>query len=226
MVEKTIKRQIAHKVTIEDLKRYPYVKQEGWLPNFLDFPNKKVSRVNILGTIILKPINENNEQKMLVIDDGTDQIEVRTFENDFDFTKFVVGDLINIIGKVREFNNNKYVIPEILNKISNLKMIELRKKEIKLENMKLKKNKPKDVFLGKKINKPKQVEEKKNEEVKTPLIYDKIINEIRKLDRGNGANIQEILVNTNLINKEILITELLEKGDVFEISPGKIKILE
>ena len=222
MTEKTRKREIAYKISIESLKKYPYCQQEGWLPNYVEFQDNKISRVNIFGTVILKPISENVQHNIIVIDDGTDQIEIRTFEQDFNFDEFNVGDLINIIGRVRDFNNNRYVIPEIIKKIKDLKIIELIRKELRIEELKYLKNKVAKVNT-KIVSSNK---EEKIEEPKSLPIYEKIINEIRNLDKGNGADIQEVLINTNLINREELITELLQKGDIFEINPGKVKILE
>lgn len=213
--EQKRKRQIAYKVTIENLKKYPYHQQEGWLPNYVYFQNKKISRVNIIGVVILKPISD--QQNMIVVDDGTDQIEVRTFENDFNFNQFEIGGIVNIIGRIREFSNNRYIVPEIIKKTNDFKMLELRKKELKVEELKFKKFKIEET--------PAKVEEEIIEDKVLP-VYEKIINEIKKLDKGDGASIQEVLINTNLIKREEVITELFQKGGIFEISPGKVKILE
>ena len=222
--QRKVKREIAHKVTLENLKKFQFHQQSGWLPNYVEVYNKKISRVNIIATIILKPISENSQQNTIVIDDGTDQIEVRTFEQDFDFNKHNVGDIINLIGRIRVFNNNRYIVPEIIKQISNLKFLELRKKELEFEKRQYNQNI--DLRKVKKEENHQEIKEVKIEKNKEDLVYNRIIKEIRRIDKGEGANIQEVLINTNLINKEELITELLEKGDIFEISPGKFKILE
>tara|TARA_Y100000034_G_scaffold14075_1_gene14720 strand:+ start:28802 stop:29470 length:669 start_codon:yes stop_codon:yes gene_type:complete len=222
MVKESNKRQIAYKISIEDINKYPYHKQEGWLPNYIDFQNKKVSRINIISTIILKPMEGDVKQDVIVVDDGSDQIEVRTFEDDFDFKTYEIGEIVKIIGRIREFNDKKYIIPEIIKKMKDVKVLELRKKELIIEKLKNKEKKNENKIIEKK---PEPKEEKiiKSESLST---YDKIISEIRKIDKGNGVNIQDILINLNILNGEELITELLQKGDVFEISPGKVKVLE
>ena len=215
MPEEIRKREIAHKVTIEILNKFPYKEQSGWLPNYIEYKNKKISRVNLIATIILKSEQENEQQKVMFIDDGTDQIEARTFENDFNFERYNIGDVINVIGRIRLFNNKKYIVPEIIKKIKNMKLLELRNKELELERIRLSK-----------IKEVKKVYEE-NIKIEGNLpIYNKIIDEIKKQDKGDGVSIQQILIDTNLINRDELITELLEKGDIFEISPGRVKILE
>ena len=98
---KTIKRQVAHIVQINDIINAPYTKQEGWQPNYLTINNKKVSRVNIIGTIVSIPTTELNFNSA-VIDDGTNNITIRSFENIILLKVFNTGEIIQIIGKPRE----------------------------------------------------------------------------------------------------------------------------
>lgn len=51
------------------------------------------------------------------------------------------------------------------------------------------------------------------------------LNIIRTLDTGNGASFEEIAKQIGQ-NAEDIITNLLARGDIFEIAPGKLKILE
>lgn len=220
MADEKTRREIAYKIRICDLKKSLYCKQEGWLPNYVQFKDKKVSRVNIIGTVILS--SNSPQQNVLVIDDGTDQIETRTFENDADMSKFNVGDIINLIGRVREFSNEKYIAAEIIKKVDNARLLELRKKEILLDNL------AHDAAYDQEPDKPDKSAESQDSDTESKIFgaYEKLIHEIRSLDDGSGASIQDALVNSNLINGEELIMELLQRGDIFEISPGKVKILE
>ena len=49
---------------------------------------------------------------------------------------------------------------------------------------------------------------------------------IKEVDAGQGADTQEIITKLNVEDAESIITKLLEQGEVFEIKPGKLKILE
>jgi len=48
---------------------------------------------------------------------------------------------------------------------------------------------------------------------------------IRELDKGDGANFEDVAKKLGPKGEEI-ITNLLAKGDIFETRPGKLKILE
>ncbi|MBS3113122.1 hypothetical protein J4418_03500 [Candidatus Woesearchaeota archaeon] len=78
-MEQSIKqRQIAYKISLSDIHTNDFIKQEGWEPNYIMCGDKKISRVNLIGTVI-SPIN--SEQNYLVIDDGKSNIVLRQFEN-------------------------------------------------------------------------------------------------------------------------------------------------
>jgi len=56
--------------------------------------------------------------------------------------------------------------------------------------------------------------------------YQKILNVITILDKGEGVDVQEVVNNIKIDNCENIVQNLIEEGEVFEISPGKVKILE
>ena len=49
---------------------------------------------------------------------------------------------------------------------------------------------------------------------------------IKKLDKGEGVTFEDVIKNSATSKAETIITKLLENGDVFEIKPGKLKVLE
>lgn len=77
----------------------------------------------------------------------------------------------------------------------------------------LKKTSPKWKTYYEKIQKPKQPT------TTNPLDI------IRELDRGEGANFEEVAKKLGPKGEDI-ITSLLARGDIFETKPGKLKILE
>jgi len=68
----------------------------------------------------------------------------------------------------------------------------------------------------------KTVEEELVEE-KSPI--DNLLNTIRNLDKGDGVDIEELL-KLKGENSESLISTLLKEGELFELKPGRIKVLE
>ncbi len=208
------KRQVAYKIRIKDILNGSYVKEEGWQPNYIEVNGNKVSRVNLIGIVVLK-----SDQNNMVLDDGSGRVPLRVFENNGFFEKVDVGDIVLLIGRPREFGSEKYVMPEIIKKIEDSGWANVRKKELKLN----------DVVIN-------EVEEKA-EEVKGVVEEvegaddpetnsDKIFNFIKESDKGEGVNTEDVLGNIKEEGAEGMINKLLERGEIFEVSPGKLKVLE
>ncbi len=195
------KRQIAKISDIQSIQLGKYIKEEGWEPNYiLTDNNRKLSRVNIIGTIV------GREEKSITIDDGNATISLKTFEVTNIFTGFDIGQTVLVIGRPREFNDEKYILAEIVQSVDP-KWIEVRKKEF-------------DTI-------EEEPEETKEEIIVDEIVvtdnFDKILEKIKELDKGMGVEMQ------NLISQgydESAINKLLENGELFEISPGMLKILE
>lgn len=208
------KRQVAYKVKIKDILDGVYVKEEGeWTPNYIEINEKKISRANIIGTVVLKQDDENLNYQNLTLDDGSGKISIRSFDKDNFFKDVDIGDVVLLIGRPRQFASEKYVVPEILRKIENKKWIDVRKLELKKEK--------------------KNVTEVKEEEIKTVNIENveespnsRIIQLIKKLDIGGGADADKIISKSNVKEADSIIKNLLEEGEIFEIKPGKYKVLE
>ena len=204
------KRQVAHKLMIKDILNAHYVKEEGWNPNYLVLEDKRqVSRVNLLGTIIDKDVNVKSNYQSLIVDDGYGNVSLRNFENKNAFDDVNIGDSILIIGRPREFGHEKYIVPEIIKKIENKEWIELRKLE-----------------LGKNVEVPK-------EEVEVKKIQEEVVDDgndvfciVKNLDKGDGADFNDVVGKLNKENSEGIINNMIKIGELFEIRPGKIKVLE
>lgn len=195
--QKSFQRQIAYKVRISDILN-------------IKLNESSISRVNVIATVVYKS-EQQSSYASAVADDGTGKILLRSFENKDVFSKVDVGDLVLIIGKAREFNNERYILPEILKKIDNVEWTNVRKLELK--NF--------DVIEDKniKIEDKSLVEDAANTNEEIYLL-------IRKLDTGEGALIDDVVKNSNNREAENIINKLLKNGDIFEIKPGKLKVLE
>lgn len=243
------KRQIAYKISIEELNSGSYVKQEGWKPNYiLTKDGRKVSRVNLFATIISIQ-SDSPTQTNISIDDGTGNLTIRTFE-ETDMTKGLeIGEIITVIGRPREFNDLKYIVPEILKKIKDTKWIEVRQKELAI--FKIKNNLHEESpIIPNSTNKIKEVNEKKDislnessvkEDVKKEVIEkpkedlpindninpkQKVYLTIKKLDKGEGVDIDDVIIFSKIEESEEIIKMLLKEGEIFEIKKGRLKVLE
>ncbi len=200
------KRQVAYKIRISDILNSNFEKNE-FSVGFIKINNVDISRVNIVGSIVFKNVQENNVSA--VMDDGTGKILLRTFESSYLFTKIDVGDIVLAIGRLREFNNEKYIVPEILKKTS-LEWFNARKAE--LENT--------ETDIGSKsFNRNEVVENIQNTNDEVYLL-------VKSLDKGDGVSIEDVINASKSENPEGIINKLLESGDIFEIKPGKLKVLE
>lgn len=213
-----IKRQIAEKLWIADLKDGQYIKEEGLRPNYVLLKNNhKVSRVNLVGTVV--SINEDRGYKDICIDDGSAKISIRAFEQNPSMDALDIGDPIFMVGRPREYGQEIYVLPEIISKITDHKWLEVRMLELK---------KLKVIAATEHEIAPPEAPEEDNE-VEEEVVEDKnsvaVKAAIKELDSGSGADYEEIIKKSGP-DAEKIIANLLKNGDAFEVSPGKLKLLE
>ncbi len=116
MPEQFQDRQIAVKLRIKEIKEGNYVVEEGWKPNYLlTKEGEKVSRVNLMGVVLDK--EESGSMFNLVLDDGSGKIIIRSFEEIKNLKEIGVGEGVLVIGRIRAYNDDNYIAPEIIKKI-------------------------------------------------------------------------------------------------------------
>src|SRR3989344_1491045 len=190
----TQKRHTAVKVSVETLQKGRFVKEEGWAPSYIDINGSHIHRINLMA-VVVAAANES-EIKNFVVDDGTGSITVRSFEYSWPVQ---VGELVAIIGRPREYNNERYLVPEIVKKIKNRKWIEVRKLE---------------------LFSPPEKNDAPAEELEGNNRLDVIFDIIKKLDVGQGVAIENIIEKTGLPDVEQIVADLIKEGEIFEIRPG------
>jgi RPA family protein len=204
-----LKRVIAKKVFVSDIINSTYIKKSGWEPSGILTKYGEVSRVDIIGIIV----SISKEDKTLILDDGTGNILCRFFDNFDMLEKLVPGELVNIIGRPRELNDSRYVFPEIVKKVEDKRWYKARQMELQLQ--------------GKTGSIKLPVEQKETAEENTEIgPYQQVLNSIAILDKGNGVDVQEIINHVKIKDSEKIINSLIEEGEIFEISPGVVKLLE
>jgi len=115
------KRLPASRVYIRDILNGYFVKSEGdFEPNYLITREaRKVYRVKVVATVVREPaISEDETYGKFQIDDGTGTIWVLGFRDDTRFVRLVrKGDLVQIIGKVAEWRDDKQILVEGVTKV-------------------------------------------------------------------------------------------------------------
>jgi len=215
--KRSIQRETAFKLWIKEVVEGTYAAQEGWKPNYLITQHGKVMRINLMGVVVSKANTDLLSYDFIMIDDGTARVTIRSFDNMKVFKDFEVGQIVNIIGKPREYAREIYVVPETIQRMEDKTWLEVRKKEMEIY----------PYHLIPKEEKQQQNEEIIIEEVKDgkEASLDKLLVLIKSLDKGAGVEIEEIILKSEQGNPETHIKTLLEQGDIFEIKPGRVKVL-
>lgn len=245
------KRLTAVKTRIKPLYQGRYVKGEGFESNYVVTPDGlKVSRARILGTIMKKFVNEEGTYGFLVLDDETDTIRMKVFKDMSVMEDINQGDLVDVIGKIREYDEELYLMPEIIKKIENSNFLILRKAELLEQEKELQKirdkvnglkEKTSDLDEIKKLAKadgidgdiveaiiqssePEEPEKKKNEK---KSVKEEVLKLIDKLDEDTGAEYSAIMEELDFEETQVeeVINDLLSEGTCYEPRPGRIKRL-
>lgn len=108
-------RLTARKVRIDDIKTGQYYEQEGFDPNYLLTPyGLSVSRSRVLGTVVDTFVNDDESYGAVTIDDGSGTIRGKFFQDLEMMEDLEEGDVVELIGKVKEYDGERYVNPELV----------------------------------------------------------------------------------------------------------------
>ncbi len=209
------KRATAYKIRVGELLRGSQIfdqSQLGTLENInpkllhVELGDKKIIRVNIIANVIDKFESQGNTRfASLTLDDGSGQVRVKVFGEDITkFQDMIQGDTLLVIGLLRSFNNELYILPEIIRKEDSRYLL-IRKLEID------KKNKP--------VIQDKQ---------KIKAFKEQIVELIKYSEVHAGIDKEEIIMKLRNIKPEIIsqeIQKLIEDGLVYESKPGRVRYL-
>ena len=198
-----MKRQIAYKLRIGSLLAgKPILDNERF--SFLELGNRNIIRVNVIANIIEK-YNSEGEKKFssLTLDDASGQIKIKAFgEETGKMDKIIEGNTVRVIGMLRFYNNELYILPEIIKPVDPRYLL-VRKLEVES-----------------KLPKETSVEEIK-------ALKDKILDMIKGSEAEQGIDVDKIIMELkaqpDLINQEI--QRFLEEGIIYEPRPGRLRYL-
>ncbi|MBI4983379.1 hypothetical protein HZC32_01945 [Candidatus Woesearchaeota archaeon] len=240
----SLSRRVAAKITIAEVLAGTYVQDNEQSPNyFLTKDKRQLYRINLMAVVLSQ--QQQGSITNIFVDDGTGKITVRSFEENQVLNQLQVGDSLLIIGKVRVYSQEKYIYPEIVRKISpewfKLRALELRERmkinifpdDINFKNSKAEdqvglssKSKTFEINAVTNNNIEPEIEEiKVSDEEVASLLPKKILNLIKEMDQGEGVLVEEIISKSNLTDIETILEKMLEKGDIFQNLPGRVKAL-
>ncbi len=196
-----IQRQVAYRVSIDELQKGQFVKGAGeWDSNYVVVDGKKISRVNIIGAIIEMLKNEDNSYFTALVDDGSGNIRIRGWKEEINlFDGLNVGDLVLLVGKIKDYTGAIYITPEIVRKLENKKWLELRK-----------------------------IEMKQNGSITVvDDLRSAIVDKLKELDNQEGIEISELSRLLRIAEEEVEkdIEVLIKDGEVYQVRPGFLRLM-
>mgnify|MGYP001577017241 CR=1 FL=1 len=211
------KRETAYKIRIGDLLKSSHIfdqSQSGTLENIrprllhVELGDKKILRVNLIANVVDKYKSQGESNfATITLDEGSGQIKARVFGEDTNkFLNIVQGDTLVVIGLLRSFNDELYILPEIIKK-QDPKYLLVRKLELDKES-------------------PKPISSAQKKEIKA--FRDEIIDTIRLSEEHEGIDKDKIIMKFNNAKPEIIsqeIQKLLEEGIIYEPKPGRVRYL-
>lgn len=245
------RRQVAKISTTKELNSGKYFQREGFEPNFLLTPRgRRLSRARLVATVVDMFQNEDQTYGSITLDDGEDTIQVKFFNELEKMDEFEKGDIIEVVGKVREYQGEIYLNGEILEAVEPEKeMLHTLRYKKTLEEwnqiystVKQLKESGKDQDeieneMAGKLNENEvdavlqsfgeQFDTSQTEETVENLERD-VLEAVEDLDEGEGADYSEILEQVEDATEDELeetINSLLSDGTCYEPKPGKIKKL-
>lgn len=241
-------RQTAKLATAEELNSGKYFQKEGFTPNYLLTPSgRRFSRARIVATVVDSFTNEDETYGSLTLDDGTDTIQIKFFNDLSLIEDFESGDIVEAVGKVREYQGEIYMNAEILKKreVKDELLHELKHRKNEEEWKQIKETVQQLKESGKDQEEiEKEMAGKLDEDEVDSLLQSfgeqfdasgeerenlerDIIDAVEKLDKEDGADYSEIAEEVDAPEDQLedTINSLLSEGTFYEPQPGKIKKL-
>ena len=243
-------RSTAYKLKIEDLVWGRYVRSpEGTEPSYLLTPwGQHTARARVLGTVVDKFVRDDQGYAILRLDDGSETVSLRAWREGVpELAGFEVGNLIDVVGRVREFEGEVYLVPELILRVEDpnwelvreLEILRARRRalaqgirpqpnrEAKLEPRQLQIELPPTApAAGPTVETIEEVEAPPLPEVSDET-KKRVILAIEKLDKGEGVASTDIAVELDLRQTEVedALRVLIVDGEIYEPLAGKFRRL-
>ncbi len=220
-------RQTAYKLWIAEIIDADYIREEGeWEPNYLDIKGVKVARVNVLGTITEVFINPSGDYATITVEDGSASIAIRAFKADIKLvTGLNIGDSILVVGRPKQYQNEIYIMPEIVRKLDHPAWMKVRKAElIQTRGVIQQKTQPKQ--------QEESIREAREELIANNTLQgnegarQKMLNLLEKQgELGMDIDLLIQTIEAEEEESEKIIEELIKEGEIYMSRPGVLKII-
>ncbi|MDD5178626.1 MAG: OB-fold nucleic acid binding domain-containing protein [Candidatus Nanoarchaeia archaeon] len=185
----------SEKIWISNLINGTYKKQLGeFESNYVLVKDKQVFKVNIVATVINKFQSTDGKYVSLTIDDNTAIIRIKAWNEDTKkIINFEIGDLVLVIAKPREYNEELYLIPSTVKKVEDPNLELMYRAEI-LKNH----GKPESIIPKETPQLEEVKEEKIEKEDETETTRRSIISLIEKKSTEEGVRVDDIILSSGL----------------------------
>lgn len=227
-----VERLVACKCSIADLNGR-YVHKDGAAPSYVETRHGPVSRANVVAVVV-----DTAGEKTVVLDDGSGHVEARSFDDEKLFSKVKPGDVVQLIGRPRQYQGSLYLVAELC-RVLHPKWLELRQAELgagapspspettmgfEAEQPSNPRSEDRPPTLRQADVSPKEAAVERPAPVVTTSA-DAVLHAIRDLDDGSGADVAKVIAKAGKAAEKV-VTALLAEGEIFELRPGKVKVLE
>jgi RPA family protein len=244
------KRQTAKMTDTKELNSGKYFQREGFEPNFLlTVDGRRLSRARLVGTVVDSFINEDETYASLTVDDGQDTTQIKFFNEVERMEEYEIGDILEVVGKVREYQGQIYLDGEVLKDVGVEKELlhQLRKRKSEEEWSQIHETVKQLKESGKDQEEiEKEMAGKLDEDEVDALLQSfgetfdtagteedrenlerEVLEAIEELDEGDGADYSVIVDQIDEAEDKLedTINGLLSDGTCYEPQPGKIKKL-
>ena len=229
-----IKRSTAYRIKLKNIVNSDYEKREGFNPSVIKYNNLEISRVNIIASVVGKYLTDDQNYCAITLDDGSETIRIKNFGAEVNIIKNVdIGDIVRVIGKIKEYNDEKYIVGELVKKINpNWLIVNELQLTSNSENNNSKINESSNEINSIKIEENTDEEEiisiSSSEENSSINIKQEILNYIKNNDSGSGVMMDIVTSTIKEENDKIkdALFELLKVGEIYEPKKGILKILD
>src|SRR3989344_5545975 len=197
-----IQRQTAYRIWIKNILSSEFKKEEGeFRPQYITLRNINIARVNIIATVIQTIRNDEKQYTSITVDDTSAQIRIKTWNESTELLKDIeISDTVLLIARIREYNNERYLVPEIIKKVDPLWELKRRLellREIKSEGIEI------------------------NENIHEQMIEESSLSSVTE----QGANILDVIKEADINQEEAgrIIESLIKEGEIYQIGQGRLK---
>ena len=231
---KPMQRQVAFKTWISNLNNGNFVKGsktgESFIPSCVELNNKNISRINIIATIVDVFKSEDGNYFSFTLDDGSGTIRIKAFNEDTNsLLNFNKGDRVLVVGRVREYQEELYISPEITKKITDPNMELIRKAELLsiLGKPEEEAHLSRTQFVqAQNQNNGVTKESPADKDPSHEELRQKIITHLMANDES-GVELSDLskLIIKDDTTTETVVKELLTEGEIYENKPGHYKAI-